>query len=201
MIPQPDYREKISQAINRLLALDPDFPAKLKPLEDNTFVIDVLGLELRIPFSIRHTELQIMPESPGTPDVMIRGAPLALVKLAAMDDPTPLLQAGEIEIQGDVALGKKFKHILSALDIDWEGVFAEYVGDIPAHSSGQIVRKLLNWKKRSADSLTATFSEYLQEESRDLPTRIEVENFMDEVDTLREHADRLQARIENLEKT
>ena len=37
--------------------------------------------------------------------------------------------------------------------------------------------------------------EYLQEESRDVPSRYEVERFADEVGRLRDDVDRLEARI------
>jgi ubiquinone biosynthesis protein UbiJ len=43
-------------------------------------------------------------------------------------------------------------------------------------------------------------AEYLTEESRDLPTRIEVDEFLADVDRLREATDRLEARLAALEK-
>ena len=42
-------------------------------------------------------------------------------------------------------------------------------------------------------------TEYLQEESRALPSRYEVESFRSKVDTLRDDVDRLAARIQRLE--
>jgi ubiquinone biosynthesis protein UbiJ len=44
-------------------------------------------------------------------------------------------------------------------------------------------------------------AQYLQEESRDLPTRIEVEEFLEAVDRLRESADRFEARLARLESS
>jgi ubiquinone biosynthesis protein UbiJ len=43
-------------------------------------------------------------------------------------------------------------------------------------------------------------SEYLQEESRDLVSKPELEEFLVEVDQLRETADRVEARIARLER-
>ena len=42
-------------------------------------------------------------------------------------------------------------------------------------------------------------AEYWQEESRDLPSRTEAEEFLQGVDRLREAADRLEARISRLQ--
>jgi ubiquinone biosynthesis protein UbiJ len=46
----------------------------------------------------------------------------------------------------------------------------------------------------------ANVREYLQEESRDLPTRYEVERFAKKVNALRDDAERIAARIERLEE-
>jgi ubiquinone biosynthesis protein UbiJ len=45
----------------------------------------------------------------------------------------------------------------------------------------------------------ANIREYLQEESRDAPSRYEVDRFADEVSTLRDDVDRLEARINHLQ--
>jgi ubiquinone biosynthesis protein UbiJ len=42
-------------------------------------------------------------------------------------------------------------------------------------------------------------AEYLQEEGRDVPTRVEVEEFLEAVDQLREATDRLDARLSRAE--
>jgi len=41
--------------------------------------------------------------------------------------------------------------------------------------------------------------EYLQEEGRDVPTRVEVDEFLDGVDRLRDASERLEARLARLE--
>jgi ubiquinone biosynthesis protein UbiJ len=45
------------------------------------------------------------------------------------------------------------------------------------------------------------FREYLQEESRDVPSRYEIERFAKRVNELRDDVDRLAARIGRLGKT
>jgi ubiquinone biosynthesis protein UbiJ len=72
------------------------------------------------------------------------------------------------------------------------------VGDVTAHQIGNLVRTASGWGRKAAATLAANVSEYLQEESRDLVTRTELEEFLSAVDELRESADRLQARLERL---
>ncbi len=52
------------------------------------------------------------------------------------------------------------------------------------------------WGRESAQALALDAAEYLREESRDLVAPAEMELFLDDVDTLRERGDRLQARID-----
>jgi ubiquinone biosynthesis protein UbiJ len=51
-----------------------------------------------------------------------------------------------------------------------------------------------------AETLAQDTAEYLTEESRDLPPRFEVEEFLAGVDQLRESVDRLEARIAAAER-
>ena len=49
--------------------------------------------------------------------------------------------------------------------------------------------------RRAGDTLARNTAEYLTEESRDLPARVEVEEFLEDVDRLREAVDRLESRV------
>ena len=53
--------------------------------------------------------------------------------------------------------------------------------------------------RKSTSRLLRTSFEYLVEESRDLVARPELEQFFDEVDALRERADRLAARVRRID--
>jgi ubiquinone biosynthesis protein UbiJ len=46
----------------------------------------------------------------------------------------------------------------------------------------------------------ANIREYLQEESRDVPSRYEVDRFVSDVNALRDDVDRLEARINRLQE-
>ena len=57
----------------------------------------------------------------------------------------------------------------------------------------------IRWGRKAADSFSQNVAEYLQEEGRDVPTRVELEEFLESVDHLREATDRLEARLTRLE--
>jgi ubiquinone biosynthesis protein UbiJ len=69
-----------------------------------------------------------------------------------------------------------------------------------AHKAGNLVRGLASWARESGESVRRGARDYLQEEGRMLPTRLEVEYFARAVETLRMDADRLQARLKQLRR-
>jgi len=54
------------------------------------------------------------------------------------------------------------------------------------------------WSRKSAASLARDTAEFLTEEGRDLVARAELDTFLDDVDAVRERADRLAARVGRL---
>jgi ubiquinone biosynthesis protein UbiJ len=127
---------------------------------------------------------------------MVLATPIALGRLARGAKAVN----GEIDIQGDMELGRAFQGLLRSIDVDWEEQLSRITGDVVAHQFGRSLRRSLAWGQKAADTLVMNISEYLQQESRDLPPRPVVEQFMGAVDTLRADTDRLEARIGRLQR-
>ena len=70
----------------------------------------------------------------------------------------------------------------------------------PGNASSNVVRGIQNWSAQTIDSLNADITEYMQEESRMLPHREEINEFLSSIDTLRADVDRLEKRIERLQE-
>ena len=79
-----------------------------------------------------------------------------------------------------------------------EGV-ASVVGDAAAHSLGELGRGMGRWARDARSTMGANIREYLQEESREAPSRYEIEKFTKAVRTLRDDVDRLVARFDRLQ--
>lgn len=184
---------------NSYIALDPEFPRRLDTLGDKTIRLEITGINLDIYISIVQRRLKLHQFHSSTPDVTLRGTPLGLLSLLRAEDPMSTVQQGHIELGGDARLAREFKKVFDALDIDWEEMISRVIGDWPAHRLGILAGSLRKWRRRSDESVHRSMGEYLQEETRLLPARIEIENFVAEVDALREAADRLEARLNHLE--
>ena len=105
-----------------------------------------------------------------------------------------------MELRGDVGYARRFHDIFRALEFDWEEQISRIVGDVAARKIGNLARGSLSWGSQVVASLSRATTDYLQEESRDLPAPAEMERFLAEVDRLRADSDRLSARVERLER-
>ncbi len=189
----------VESALNGYLHLDPDALARSAALQGRVIGLEVSGLGLRLFFLPGAEGIQVMGRYEGEPDTLLRGTPLALARLGLAGDSGAQMLASEIRIEGDTDLGQTFNELLSSVDIDWEEWLSQAVGDIAAHQIGNSLRGARRWAQRAGTSLRLDTTEYLQEEAGHLPTRVEVERFLDDIDTYRSDVDRLEARIQRLE--
>jgi len=131
----------------------------------------------------------------GEPDVIIEGTlPALLFANLKREAGTP---AG-VRIAGDAAIGQEFQKLIRLLDIDWEDRLSRFIGGTAAHRVGRTIRDLGSFGRESAQRIGENLREYLQQETRDLPLREEVEQFNEAVDFLRADIDRLEARLQKL---
>jgi len=198
-MPIPDAALAALEAtINRYLALDPEGAARITDLQGKVILIEVIGFDTRFYLIPGPAGVHFYGDYAGTPDCILRAAPLALARLGVSHRKADRLFSGEVQIEGDTHLAQAFGDFLSGLEVDWEEQLARLVGDVAAHWIGSQIRAADRWGRRTADTLTEDVKEYLQEEARLLPSHYEVQAFLDEVDLVRDGVERLAARIERL---
>jgi len=184
--------------INKYLSLDPEVTEKLAELEGRVIAVEITGVNKILYFFPHQAGMDVTEQYQNQADTTLKGSPLALLKMSMSKDVAELMLKGEVEIKGDVRLGRNFKKILSEIDIDWEEYIARIIGDASAHHLKSLTKKIMNWGRQAGKDIAADVSEYLQEESRDVVSKPELEMFYQHVDTLRNRLDRFQARLEAL---
>lgn len=190
----------LESTLNRYIELDPDGKKKMSRLQGKVIAIDIQGLDMSITVMPTDDRIHVMSNYDGEVDVRLRGAPFSLLKMSLGQHSEEQLFSGDVEITGDTETGQLFNQILEQLDIDWEEHLSHITGDVIAHQVGRGIRSLLQWGRQVEDSLRKDTAEYLQEEKQLLVTRYEVESFNQTIDTLRNDAERLQARLQRLHK-
>ncbi len=191
----------IETAFNRYLALDPEAFTRLANMEGKIIAIEIKGLNESLYLFPGDDGIMVLSDFDGDADTTLSGTPLALAKLSLSEDAAVVLFSGDVTITGDTRLGHQFKKILAQVNIDWEEQLSRVVGDITAHQIGNALRGFGQWFDRSKHAMELDVGEYLQEESRLLPAKAEIDRFIHQVDELRESVDRLQARVQKLIKT
>jgi ubiquinone biosynthesis protein UbiJ len=131
-------------------------------------------------------------------DVTLAGSPLALLSLLR-EDPAEVIRRGGVTMTGDAELATRFQELLQLLRPDLEAGLARMVGDIPAHGAGTLLRKALDYGRASLRTQVMNVGEFLAHEKRVLVPRAEAEEYLQQVDALREQTDRLAARVAALE--
>jgi len=187
----------LERALNAYLSLDRETAARLSTTSGKLIAIELVGPDVTLLVRPLAGRVQVSAHPAFEPDTVIRGSPLALTRLGASNAHAGLPGDG-VEIRGDAEVARVFQSVLAGVEIDWEEWLAERIGDIPAHQAGNAARGLITGVAGVVDKLRMNVSEYLQEEARVVPTRIEVEQFMDDIDLLRGEVDRLEARVERL---
>ncbi len=188
--------DSVEKMVNKVLSLDEETVALLATLAGNVIEIDVLNTEFRMFILPSGKGITLETEYKGKADVAIKGTPSALLGMISAEK----IGAGDVEINGNVGLAKKFQSILRNVEIDWEEYLSQFVGDIAAHKIGNFLRRMSRFAKESSKTIGMDISEYLRYEKEALIDKSEVDEFNQAVDNIRDDVERLQKRLERLEK-
>ena len=162
-------------------------------------VVRGLGICLRLTASKTYLALRMeFAQSDSAATATVEGTPLDLLGL--MDGST----AGEFRssgtrLSGDAQTAEAFAELLRHARPDIEEELAKCVGDIPAHEVAGVARRTDAWARRAGTALAMNTTEFLQEEARQLPSRVEVDAFGRGVERLRDDVERAAQRLERLE--
>jgi len=189
----------LEEALNQYIALDPKTAAELAKLHGRAILLEVSGSEIQLFLIPGPGRLQVLRLYEGEPECTLRGSPLALTRLSmAKEKGVDELFSGQISITGDAELGHRFGKILGALNIDWEEQLAAHMGDFVAHDVMSGIRFIADQGRRTVGTIGQSLAHYIQTETKLLPERQEIQDFVAKIDTLRDDFDRLQARIDRL---
>ena len=172
---------------------------RLLSLAGRSLAVRVMGTELtvRLDAEEQHLRLGVMSGDAREATAMISATPLTLLRLVRSSTVTDFRASGA-ELDGDTETVEAFAELLRLARPELEEELSHLVGDVVAHEISQSARRLAGWGARAVDALTMNTSEFLQEEIRQLPPRLEVERFNREVERLREDADRAAQRVDRL---
>ena len=104
------------------------------------------------------------------------------------------------QIRGDAEIANRYRELFLLARPDPEEELSRWIGDFPARRLSQFAGRALEAARRVRRTAGENIAEYLQEEGRDLVNKTELEEFLRGVDSLRDTADRIDARLKHLEQ-
>lgn len=188
-------------AVNHLLQREPWARAQLEPyvgkrarLNASPFSVVVRvapsGLLEAVPRPITD-----VPEPPD--DVTITVQPDAIAAMVQGGVPAVMKH---VRIGGDAEFAATLGKLAEHLRWDPEEDLAQWVGDAPAYRLAQTARSVVGHANRAATGLLGSLAEYLLDERPVLVRRAAVETFARDLAALRDDAERLEKRLERLER-
>jgi ubiquinone biosynthesis protein UbiJ len=188
----------LEQALNGWLALDPYSAQRLQSLRDGVVELDLQGTNISLYLFVENNRLRVTGYCDEKPDAIIRATPLALARLALINDKESALFGHGVTLLGDTGLATRMQKLLADADIDWEEHLSRIIGDIAAHQLGRMARTATEWGRDTLGTASMNSDEYLHEELRATPPRREVETFLSNVDEFRAGVERATQRVQRL---
>ena len=189
---------RLAAILNRNVAQSSRARTAAERLEGRVLSLALEGTPLTLFFRVAEGRITIDTQHEGVADASLSGTPLSLLSMVGPGAEERLRGSG-IRIAGDAEVAQRFRELLEYAQPDFEEELSRVIGDVAARQVANIARGFFDWGRKAADSLSMNVAEYLQEEGRDVPTRVELDEFLEAVDQLRDATDRLEARLARLE--
>ncbi len=190
--------------VNRVLELDPELAEGLAELEGAVFEVHVLGVDKRFQLHPSAMGVDVVlvdsdgQQSAAVPEVTISGPPFTLLRLLGSLESVDGVLPPDVSVSGELQLVQKLARLAKRANIDWEEPLSKLFGDSVAHEIGRGVRGFVSWARAASETFSSDVGEYLREERRLTPTRLEVDDFATHVDRVRDDVERLGVRVARL---
>lgn len=169
-------------------------------LAGTVVAVRVSNTALATHFIINEASVELVASTDREPDVVITGSLLTLARMAGESGETAIRE-GDLDLTGDAETAQQFQRLLEYAKPDVEEEVSNVIGDVAAHRLGSMARGLARWGREVRSTMGDNVREYLQEESRDAPSRYEVDDFTRQVETLRDDVERAEARLNRLSES
>ena len=158
-------------------------------IEDFSFILQIHLLEegvmLHKPNSMDEVELD--PKL----DTLVQGPSSAYRKLLEGDG----FFDGDLRIQGNAQALMTLHKVMENFEFDWEGLLADHIGDLAAASLARLLRIQWEWSKECSTKARIQLVSHLQSNSQLLPSKVEFDHHVDELERFGTQLDRFEAKL------
>ena len=188
----------LETALNHTLSLDPDTVQRLSALNGRSVQLHLRGPELALAVTVADGRLKVGPPQDDN-ELRVAATPGSLLAMLLRRDDDGVAP-GKVEIAGDAELARRLEKLAGRFAPDFEEAFARSFGDVLGVPLAKAIRGGLAHTRETAAHLTTDTADWLRDEIRVAVAPGEVDDFLDDVDRLRERSERLEARLARFER-
>ena len=189
--------KKIENYINKILSKDEHTLHQLKKINNKVIVFKFLNTKIKLYVIPVINGLSISMTSKRKADVLINSTPSNFIKMLLSSrynvSGTPI----DMQVEGDISIANDFEKIMRNLEIDIEDPMSNLIGDTLSYQFIRIIRRIREASLKSSEIIIKDLSEYLKFEVEMLPDELLVDEFLKEVDSIRNDVERVSQRIDN----
>lgn len=181
---------------NVMQRLDPDVFRPLYAHASKVIHLDIKNL-LSLYIKIHANSLELLNDAiPPQCHTQLSGR-LSDFILASKPQQATLIREG-FTLKGDLGCAKAFDECIKQMDLDWEGFFAEKVGDNIALACSTLLKKAGGYLQDMLKTRSTDLVYYAQDEIHFLPIQEEAQAFYHAVDQLKMDVERFEAKLKSI---
>ena len=191
----------IEKAVNFALAKDAPSQRQLSKLAGQQLYLEVedFNLILQIHVLEEGVLLTLLDSMDGIEldpklDTMVKGPSSAYRKLLEGDG----FFDGDLRIQGNAQALMTLHQVMESFEFDWEAILADKIGDTAAAALARLLRAKWSFAKETSTAARLHLVSYLQSNSGLLPSKVEYDAFVDDLERFNRQLDRAEARLRKL---
>jgi ubiquinone biosynthesis protein UbiJ len=190
----------VERGLNRALELAPEAASELEPLAESVFALHCTAPAMDVYLMPEDGQIRLWGIYDGPVTTSVRGSASDFAEVVTSKDPAATLINGRLELVGDSGSLLQLRQIVADLDMDWEAPLVAVMGDVAGHQFAQMLRATYGWGRQASNSLTRQLEEFIHEEARLSPPRLELEDFYRDIQALGMRVERLQSRADRLRR-
>lgn len=193
------FYDVLQTQFNNFILLDKATPQRLQKLVGKLVKIEFQTINFSFYLHFSSEKIYLLRETLALPDVILAATPLTFLRIWQKNLQGKTTLDKDLTITGNVEVAQQVNALFQELDIDWEAQFANCFGDLITHHVSKALHSVKNWFSDTKNTLQNNITEYLQEEKQLLPTKMETDDLLIDIDKLRDDVARSELRLARLE--
>jgi len=189
--------KKLENYVNKILSKDEHTLHKLKKINNKVIVFKFLNTKIKLYVIPVINGLSISMTSKRKADVLINTTPSNFIKMLLSSRYNVSGTPVDMQVEGDISIAHDFEKIMRDLEIDIEDPMSNLLGDTLSYQIVRFTRRIGEVSLKSSEIMIKNLSEYLKFEVEMLPDELLIDEFLKEVDSIRNDVERVSQRIDN----